>query len=585
MIFLFLLSSGVSAYFVAIQSQTDMLETQEVYMGLQTKKMHENFDISIAADSDNNNRLSILTKNQGSSPVEITDFWIINKTDTVNGYPAKRYIVNYADRFIPPGYGTNILENYPLYMNPDTYDVKVISTIGTIHKQELTVGGNNNLRAALFTIPPDVRIGENVTIALHVTNIGNVKILNVTAGTPMITPSNSVVLPLPSNHLPVHLKPSESVFFNWEYTVSGSVGNKVTFQNNATGIDEATGFSYASNNALEKITLREDEGGQGEEIIIKDELFGKPEIFMIFPNILGDDPNDRALWGVNVANPTDQPIYVNKVVLVAISPRATSSDKIFEGNCEDKNSPEDPQTISPTTDKWSCPESNQLMWKDLDNPQVIQPRSVFPFLVKIGSGNMGSSLPDAINVVIQASVFSTLGQFGKAGYISAMHSSDVALPNVYLATTLQSTSNSDILGEIRGITSGSTVTFNATLADMDDNTTYGIKSGTKLIINLPKEWTFNNLISHTGFNVPVVQTFPDNSTQISGELSAFLNGATGGRTIQFSATAPSVTAAKMYVMHILADGKATGDSSQGDDFTAGPIAETVLQVCPTSGCP
>jgi len=39
----------------------------------------------------------------------------------------------------------------------------------------------------------------------------------------------------------------------------------------------------------------------------------------------------------------------------------------------------------------------------------------------------------------------------------------------------------------------------------------------------------------------------------------------------------------MYVMHILADGTATGDSTSGV-FTVGPIAETVLQVCPTTGC-
>jgi len=39
----------------------------------------------------------------------------------------------------------------------------------------------------------------------------------------------------------------------------------------------------------------------------------------------------------------------------------------------------------------------------------------------------------------------------------------------------------------------------------------------------------------------------------------------------------------MYVMYILADGTATGTG--GSNYAIGPLAETVLQVCPTSGCP
>jgi len=37
------------------------------------------------------------------------------------------------------------------------------------------------------------------------------------------------------------------------------------------------------------------------------------------------------------------------------------------------------------------------------------------------------------------------------------------------------------------------------------------------------------------------------------------------------------------VMYILADGEA--DGTLANDYTIGPLAETVLQVCPTSGCP
>ncbi|MCZ6581652.1 MAG: hypothetical protein O6761_00555, partial [Thaumarchaeota archaeon] len=377
----------------------------------------------------------------------------------------------------------------------------------------------------------------------------------------------------------------------WQATLNtvGTFDDKIKFSNSVSGIESTTGFVVTSNTASDKLTVRDPAGGSGEEEVIKDELFGKPKIFMIMPNALGDEDTneiDRAIWGVNIANPTDQPMYVTKVVIIAISPRATSSDKIFKDKCEDENNkPEKPVTIAPTPDRWSCPESNQLMWKDLANPQLVEPRSVFPFLVQIGAGNMGSSLPDAQNILIQPIVFTTLGQFGKAGYGSTMHSADVAIPNVFLARNPNSVLPADIMGEQRGITEGDTVTFHATIADMSSDDQYGIIAGTTLIINLPKQWTFNSIISSGGFDpIPPPITYPDGSTQILGTLTNSIDEHSEAKTITFTATAPSVAKTKLYVMHILGHGTATGDSVAGI-FTVGPISETVLQVCPTSGCP
>jgi len=119
---------------------------------------------------------------------------------------------------------------------------------------------------------------------------------------------------------------------------------------------------------------------------------------------------------------------------------------------------------------------------------------------------------------------------------------------------------------------------------MTDDVSHGINAGTKLIINIPKEWTFNSIISSPGFDpIPPPITYPDGSTQIVGDLSAEIDDWSDAKTITFTATAPSVSSTKMYIMHILADGTAEGSGSS--EFTVGPIAETVLQVCPTSGCP
>ena len=158
-------------------------------------------------------------------------------------------------------------------MNPDEYDVKVISTLGTIRTVDLDVGGNNDLLVELFSIPPDVRIGENVTIAMRVTNVGDIDIENVTPfGSPVVNPPSAVIaselVSAPSIDL---LKQAESGFFTWHYQVTGSVNNKVEFTNNATGTVLGS-FIVESNNDSDKIILRDDEGGTGDLIILTQDL-------------------------------------------------------------------------------------------------------------------------------------------------------------------------------------------------------------------------------------------------------------------------------------------------------------------------
>jgi len=477
-------------------------------------------------------------------------------------------------------------------MTPDTYDIKVISALGSIETIEFNAGAgaSNGLRAELITDAPDVIIGQNVTVAMLVTNIGTVNIENVKPEPLSVGGTGSVIASTPHTPSSVNLDRGESVMFSWDYQVTGNSGDDLTFSTFAKGDYESSG-DVSSNVVSDVSVLRvAGEGGGGEEVVIKDELFGKPKIFMLLPNAVGDEDTneiDRPIWGVNVANPTDQDMYVTKVVITSLSPRDTGNDKVFAKNCETiNNKAEKPITIYPTPDRWSCIASNQIMWKDVDSPQLVEPRSVFPFLVAVGSDNMGSSVDDTINVLIQPIVFTTLGQFSKASYGTTMHSSDVAISSVFLARNPNSVNHADMMGELRAITEGTTVLFNATLADMSDDSQYGINPGSRLIINIPKDWTFNGPICplcYDGFLPPTVFTFSDGSTQIVGELNMLIDTQSDAKTIQFSATAPSVSKAKMYVMHILADGTATGDSA--GEFTIGPLAETVLQVCPTSGCP
>ncbi|MCH8832658.1 MAG: hypothetical protein IIA81_00005, partial [Thaumarchaeota archaeon] len=141
--FLVLMTSGFAVSYVALESQSEMIDTQQLIASTEIKKIQEKFAISATADPSNNNLLQIQVKNQGYHPIEIADVWIINKTDI--NQPATKYELDYNDAFIPAGYGGQILENTPLYLNPDLYDIKVVSTLGTIRTAKLdVVNGINN---------------------------------------------------------------------------------------------------------------------------------------------------------------------------------------------------------------------------------------------------------------------------------------------------------------------------------------------------------------------------------------------------------------------------------------------------------
>jgi len=500
---------------LALDAQTDIVTTQRIVSDIEIKKQQEQFGVLVAVDG--NNFLNVGIDNQGQNPVEISSLWIINKT--LPDQPATRYSINYDDAFIPAGFTSNVISTQTLEIAPDTYDIKTISSLGTIKTVELVVGAGSSsggLRAELITDPPDVVIGKNVTVAMIVTNTGEGLIQDVQPEMQPLGGSGMVIDS--SSHTPpsVNLERGESVMFSWDYQVTGNSGADLIFSAIARG-DYMDIDDVYSNVVSDVSVLRvAGEGGEAEEIVLKDELFGKPQIFMIMPNAVGDEDTnefDRPIWGVNIANPTDQDMYVTKVVITSMSPRDTGNDKVFAKNCETiNNKAEKPITIFPTPDRWSCIASNQIMWKDVTDPQLVEPRSVFPFLVAVGSDNMGSSVDDTINVLIQPIVFTTLGQFSKASYGTTMHSSDVAIPNVFLARNPNSVNHADIMGELRAITEGTTVIFNATIADMSDDNQYGINSGSRLIINIPKDWTFNGPICpacYSGFDTPTAITFSD----------------------------------------------------------------------------
>jgi len=185
------------------------------------------------------------------------------------------------------------------------------------------------------------------------------------------------------------------------------------------------------------------------------------------------------------------------------------------------------------------------------------------------------------SVIISASVFTSLGAFGKGPYDTSVQkfNDGEVIANVYIQ---DAAGGGNILGVVGNLTSQQTVLFNATIADFSTDPP-GIDQPSQLIVNIPKEWKFNGPVTlQSGFSTVSSTVFADNSTQLVGTLSGDLDN--GEAWFQFSATAPGNTSgnAKMYVFHILGNGIST---SAVNPYLIGPVTETVVHLCPTSGGP
>ncbi len=561
--------AGFSVLSLALDAQTDIVTTQRMVSDIELKKQQEEFGIIVSTDA--SDLLDVSVNNLGQNPVEISSIWITNKT--LPDQPATRYDVNYDDAFIPSGFTSDVVASQILEMVDDTYDIKVVSSFGTIKTKELVVGAgpvSNGLRAEMITDPPDVIIGQNVTIAMLVTNTGNSFLTGVHPD-PLsfaATGTGAIVgTPPPPTPASLDLSSGDSVMFTWDYQVTGDSGDELTFSSFAQ--DDAL---VTSNTISDISILREPTDGGSDDNdpdILNEELLARPQLFLTIPSSQGDS-DQKALWGINVSNPVDAPMEVSKISLSVFAPGAQNNDKIFATDCLEED-------IFPATatNYWDCPSENLIMWQSNTNPITIPANSTASFLVKVLPGTISGANQHLQSVIVQASVFTSIGSFGKAGYQTTMYDGTDSIGNVYLSDLIDSRSNGDIQSSRVGIVPNTVETFNIVFADLDTVDTTFISSGAKLIINIPREWTEVTILPGTsGFvGTPIITTFGDGSQQIIGVTSANLGTATNvADTIQFSAKSPDISNDQMYVMYVLAQGETA------NIFSAGPLSEIVLQV-------
>lgn len=573
--FTVLMIAGFSVLSLALDAQTDIVTTQRIVSDFEIEKQQEKF--GVFASTDANDILNISVNNEGQNPVEISSIWIINKT--LPEQPVKRYAITYDDAFVPPNFVSNILSTQSLEMIPDTYDIKIISALGSIETIEFdnNGGGSAALRAELLTDPPDPVIGKNVTVAMMVTNTGEIPIANVlpSALSSSTSGGGSILISPPVPSGPLTLTGGASVMFTWDTQVTGNSGDNWSFSSYATG-DGVSNSNTASDTSL--LRLAGEGGGSPDPDIVNDDLLARPQLFFIIPSSHGEAATPTALWGINVVNPINAPMEVTKLILTAFAPGANNNNKIFDmgaSNCSPAPAP-----IFPATGTWSCPSENALMWKS-SIPVIIPANSTQAFLVQVKpgapSGNTGLE-----SITVQGSVFTSLGSFGKAGYQSTMSAASTSIVNVFLAKDLLGSDhrdNDNIESTRINIPPNSLETFHVVFADMDSASTE-IETGAKLIINVPKKWTDVDVTAWNGFPVePSIIQFGDGSHQIVGTTTSRFGDTTAAsstRTITFEARAPNISVGtdELYVMYILAQ----GDTTHATPFSIGPLAEVVLQV-------
>ena len=211
-------------------------------------------------------------------------------------------------------------------------------------------------------------------------------------------------------------------------------------------------------------------------------------------------------------------------------------------------------------------------------------------MVKFRTNGISSACCDVEGVLIQASVFTTFGSFGKGNYQTTMSVETAPLMSQYMSPVVDSRADADIQANRQNInyTDGAQ-DFNIVLADMDTNIATWLQPGANFVINVPRLWTGVNVTGTTGVVVnatqPVITIHGDGSTQIIAITDSTIGecqaepcpaGEVVASTISFEVLPPNKEFDRLYIMYVLADG--LGRTAAGYDFSSGPLNEIVLQV-------
>ena len=270
------------------------------------------------------------------------------------------------------------------------------------------------------------------------------------------------------------------------------------------------------------------------------------------------------------------------MTITAFAPGANSNTRIFDASDDNENISPYYSGVPLDLASWNVADENVLVWKNFTNPIVLGPYQSESFILKMNPFANSVTLEA---IIVQTSIFSTAGSFGKAGYQTTQYPvggmNDAPIVNVYLSRVVDSTDNADIFGHFNNLKNGTSQEFIVVMADLDHDGNSYIESGSELIINVPREWGYPviNLAKTNKFiEVPPPQIInhTDGSHQIIGILDERIgNIANNDETasLTFSSTSPEKQGERLYVMHILGNGL-----TNVSDLSIGPLTEIVIHV-------
>ena len=568
-VFMVLVMIGaLNVILLAMRQQDSVTQTLIDKSSASLSRLNEQISIADARVT-SSNKLNMTVINSGAAAAKLASIYIVNETAS----PKTQYRFDLNSLGVDGRQSkTNIgstSPSLPFTVKSDTvYTVKVVTMAGNSAVVKLTPLKALPLKMAAYVIPPSITTGENVTILFAVTNNATDTNLAQTVSPQISASLSCVASPTCASTLKVAadtnvLIPKGTTYlFKSVYEIKGPVATIITFNASLTN-------AKPGNYVIEKGRIISISSANVANTFLFARLVQQPEMQVIFPNPFGGTGSGaQAVWGAIVSNPTEGTMHVRKLVITGFSPRANSNDKII---CADT-----PTAIAnmPATGTWSCPATNTAIWKMGASPVTILPHMSQAFWVKMGAPSTGGS-NDIESLAVNYNVFTDWGQFTKTGYDMGLKGSAGNHPmvNAFSSKVIGSLSTANMVG-VMNVTQAQQIKVNATIANFVSGA--NVDAGSRLVIDIPQDFSSVNVLSSTGFNAPCVPTpFSDGSTQIACSLTAALSGTApnDARTIQFTAIAPAVDINKLYVLYLLADG-----TSEGNTFAIGPVGEMIMRV-------
>ena len=583
--FVIIMAGAFTAFILMMQTNSNFLNSQLGATQNEIEKIQGQFTIAAAYDKQTNsvgeinNKLCVSVINSGSTPLEIADLFIVNKTSNT----VKQHDIDFRDAFVPASSIKQILTNQPITLRSGTtginYDIKVVSTSGITQTTELKVFPNVGLDPRLnvtgFVYPSNAASGQNVTIGMFVFNRANTTLINVQPnGDPIADPVEAVSLgyPLVTRGNITRLDPNEHAVFMWEPEFVGGVGSKITFLVRAKALVEGCNSSSYIFNDSSSTGI----GGSPQIKVVpgvRRQILASPETFISFPNPFGDVSGTKTgVFSIVVQNPTDHTFKVNQVSIQLVNPSDEDLVTAVTG-------------VAPSTG-WSEGD-NIIVWKNTASPIAVRANDMEEWIVEAQPTNIATSTP--VTSIIY-NTYSTFGQFGKGPFTHGVDASPTALVNVFSTTPFGDTTP---IFSIKDIVSGTedqrfnfAITNNGSTAVSSASSPFAF-----MLINVPPGFRDVESVSTTegtdglstglAVNDADFLEFDDGSLQIPVKLTSDL-AAGSTRTYSLTATMPTISVPAFYTFTIVANGTTT------NSVLIGPIAEVVVQVCPTSGtnlCP